>query len=761
MSAAAGGAVGEAHRVGGDPVDALSLLSRSGASSLDANEPSRRRSLRKREGKSYAEFGEADFIIDEDNSESAAGNSPLKGGVNNSHSNRTNSHSVSAAASGGMAAASNNVLSNGDVEMESEDDDDDGPLEPLPLPKELPPDLLAEKKALIRQLQTQLRNEEMSLVLLKKIRQSQVLAEQAKEAAAAKVSIQPATASGDLRAAGNQGYHQSTATNLRQSHQNRGTPPPQVKASRTVNSVAGGHASSNHARPGALGGQNMKITPDLSLLKPVNVDPKSLTTAGLPANLAILMKGGLGATKITEVSKTPKMDTETPAQKQAAAKLALRKQLEKTLLQIPPPKPPPPEMHFIPNPANTEFICLLGLEECVSKILNEDKENSIQPVPFSCSQCGTDFTPTWKWDKGAKGKEVKVICESCVTTNVKKALKAEHTNRLKAAFVKALQQEQELEAHMAAQAAIQTTASSGGLTSSVTSSARIASPSTSDSHQRGRNSVDVTVRPASRSIPSAHQQPRSTTSAATVERAPYSRSSSQHLPSNRSSSSSLSSLARTAGSGSGSRQSYNNGGLPTSSSRGSSSSKSNDLANANVMAAQVAALMGMGGYGAAAATDPSMALLQAAAAQQQLFMGMGGSDSQGSGGSSNSRSSKSNHSNSSRGGGGSGQSSSSNNDMNSQLAAMNQLLNPMNMYNYQAAMAMMAALGGSGASSSSSGGGGSNSSSSGRGASGGSSSSNSATNQMLELQRQAEQLQRQYLLDMIPPGSLGQGWGKK
>ena len=72
-------------------------------------------------------------------------------------------------------------------------------------------------------------------------------------------------------------------------------------------------------------------------------------------------------------------------------------------LQIPPPKPPPPEMHFIPNPANTEFICLLGLEECVGKILHEDKENTVQPVPFTCSQCGTDFTPTWKWDKGARG----------------------------------------------------------------------------------------------------------------------------------------------------------------------------------------------------------------------------------------------------------------------------------------------------------------------------------------------------------------------
>merc|ERR1719382_2147405 len=191
------------------------------------------------------------------------------------------------------------------------------------------------------------------------------------------------------------------------------------------------------------------LTPDLSLLKPVSVDPKSLT-AGLPANLVSLMsKGGLGATKLTEVSKTPKMETETPAQKQAAAKLALRKQLEKTLLQIPPPKPPPPEMHFIPNPANTEFICLMGLEECVTKILGEDKENTVQPHPFSCSQCGSDFTPTWKWDKASKGNEVKVICENCVTTNVKKALKAEHTNRLKAAFVKALQQEQELEAKIA------------------------------------------------------------------------------------------------------------------------------------------------------------------------------------------------------------------------------------------------------------------------------------------------------------------------
>ncbi|RZF41574.1 hypothetical protein LSTR_LSTR000288 [Laodelphax striatellus] len=142
-------------------------------------------------------------------------------------------------------------------------------------------------------------------------------------------------------------------------------------------------------------------------------------------------------------------ETQTPAQRQAAAKLALRKQLEKTLLQIPPPKPPPPEMHFIPNPSNTEFIYLLGLEHIVDYITKEHKSPP-PPEPFRCSQCTTNFTPVWKWEKNSsKGKDPKVICEQCVTTNVKKSLKAEHTNRLKTAFVKALQQEQEIEQRLA------------------------------------------------------------------------------------------------------------------------------------------------------------------------------------------------------------------------------------------------------------------------------------------------------------------------
>ena len=147
------------------------------------------------------------------------------------------------------------------------------------------------------------------------------------------------------------------------------------------------------------------------------------------------------------------------------------------------------------------------------------------------------------------GQEVKVICENCVTTNVKKALKAEHTNRLKAAFVKALQQEQELEAHMAEQAAAAAAAAastaaasatsytatptlSGTTISAVTNSsaasaARVASPDTARS--RLPPSLDVSVRPApSRSSNHHHHHPSQSTSsrtaansygAATVERA--------------------------------------------------------------------------------------------------------------------------------------------------------------------------------------------------------------------------------------------------
>lgn len=97
------------------------------------------------------------------------------------------------------------------------------------------------------------------------------------------------------------------------------------------------------------GGGKNALVPDLSQLKPVNLqDPKNLPP-GLPADLVKLMNKTTGLAATNATSKLPNdsqpqrppskpqpktVDHETPAQKQAAAKLALRQQLEKTLLQV-------------------------------------------------------------------------------------------------------------------------------------------------------------------------------------------------------------------------------------------------------------------------------------------------------------------------------------------------------------------------------------------------------------------------------------------
>lgn len=61
----------------------------------------------------------------------------------------------------------------------------------------------------------------------------------------------------------------------------------------------------------------------------------------------------------------------TAEQTLTAAKMALRKQLEQALQQVPAPKPPPPEVNFLPSLASGEFIYLIGMEVwCCCKMLH-------------------------------------------------------------------------------------------------------------------------------------------------------------------------------------------------------------------------------------------------------------------------------------------------------------------------------------------------------------------------------------------------------
>lgn len=85
--------------------------------------------------------------------------------------------------------------------------------------------------------------------------------------------------------------------------------------------------------------------------------------------------------------------------------------------------------------------------------------------PFTCAQCHTDFTSRWRQDKSNSS----ILCEQCMSSNQKKALKAEHTNRLKAAFVKALQQEQEIEQRILQQSSSSSPKSSAASSSSSSS----------------------------------------------------------------------------------------------------------------------------------------------------------------------------------------------------------------------------------------------------------------------------------------------------
>nr|CAH65456.1 hypothetical protein RCJMB04_39e8 [Gallus gallus] len=311
-----------------------------------------------------------------------------------------------------------------------------------------------ERERMIKQLKEELRLEEAKLVLLKKLRQSQIQ----KETTAQKTSstripgtvIPPPLVRGGQQTSAKLGTQQNTQIvmpplvrgaqqihNIRQ-HSSTG-PPPLLLAPRASSPACKfrGRELSSRVLIRVANVPNTSLIVNIPQASPTSIKGTTVTSAQANATTT-------SAASIVN-------SNELPASRQAAAKLALRKQLEKTLLEIPPPKPPAPEMNFLPSAANNEFIYLVGLEEVVQNLLETQGKVSI-PVssrePYMCAQCKTDFTCHWREEKNGT-----IMCETCMTSNQKKALKAEHTNRLKAAFVKALQQEQEIEQRILQQTA--------------------------------------------------------------------------------------------------------------------------------------------------------------------------------------------------------------------------------------------------------------------------------------------------------------------
>ncbi|XP_037625699.1 GATA zinc finger domain containing 2Ab isoform X2 [Sebastes umbrosus] len=338
-----------------------------------------------------------------------------------------------------------------------------------------------ERERIIKQLKEELRLQEAKLVLLKKLRQSQIQKESTVQKSTGSVATPPPLVRGSIT---------SSKGPLQVTGRSSGTviPPPLVRG--------GQHMPSKHnsqivmpplvrgaqVRPIAVTPQQIASLrqqqhqhsgsgPPPLLLAPrasvpnVHVQGQRIIQQGLirvanVANSNIMVNiPQASPTSLKGSSLSPNSNiNDSPASRQAAAKLALRKQLEKTLLEIPPPKPPAPEFNFLPSAANNEFIYLLGLEEVVQKLLEMHGRGNLGPAaamassipkePYTCAQCKTDFTSRWRKEKAGT-----ILCDQCMSSNQKKALKAEHTNRLKAAFVKALQQEQEIEQRILQQAA--------------------------------------------------------------------------------------------------------------------------------------------------------------------------------------------------------------------------------------------------------------------------------------------------------------------
>ncbi|XP_037643507.1 transcriptional repressor p66 alpha-like isoform X5 [Sebastes umbrosus] len=344
--------------------------------------------------------------------------------------------------------------------------------------KELDTDLLmksspAERERIIKQLKEELRLEEAKLVLLKKLRQSQIQKDTLqKSSGLSGSSAPPPLIRGTITS--NKGSQQILTGRC------SGTviPPPLVRGGQLVSSK---HGSQIIMPPLVRGAQPISVSPQQIqalrqqqqqqlaasggsgsgppplLLGPRNSAPVTHIQRGM-VNSGFIRIGNSANTLVSSLKGSSSGSSgvsvvsvnDSPASRQAAAKLALRKQLEKTLLEIPPPKPPAPEFNFLPSAANNEFIYLVGLEEVVQNLLDTIHRGktglalskTITREPFTCTQCKTDFTCRWRHDKTKGGA---LLCEHCMSSNQKKILKAEHTNRLKAAFVKALQQEQEIE----------------------------------------------------------------------------------------------------------------------------------------------------------------------------------------------------------------------------------------------------------------------------------------------------------------------------
>lgn len=139
------------------------------------------------------------------------------------------------------------------------------------------------------------------------------------------------------------------------------------------------------------------------------------------------------------------------------AKLALRKQLERDLLNISLPKPTLQDIVVIPNGTSVDFQIFLGLEDvvqCLYELQNGRQrlpqrftDQADTDEPYACDQCGVDFTIRWWKHSNSKlaNQVMTILCDRCKKQVTRKSSKSEHSALLKNVFLSAMKQEKEID----------------------------------------------------------------------------------------------------------------------------------------------------------------------------------------------------------------------------------------------------------------------------------------------------------------------------
>ncbi|KAL7065292.1 hypothetical protein AAHC03_04745 [Spirometra sp. Aus1] len=229
---------------------------------------------------------------------------------------------------------------------------------------------------------------------------------------------------------------------LRDSQKSCPPQPPKhsIKSSNPVQtSIPNPQSNTNHT-----GAVSTGVTVAVQKSVPVSQPSKAVT----PAQQAVPQNSAHSAPKVTKVAALQSLEQQCNAKKSV-----LKKQLERSLEKIPLPRPSAGtglcEIAFIPSTLTSEFTSLLGLEEVVKNMQEFDPSSAgSQPEPrrtfspFSCVKCGIDFTPVWKREKAGSST---VICEACLAGNQRSSLQKEYEDSVRQVLQQNSAAEREIE----------------------------------------------------------------------------------------------------------------------------------------------------------------------------------------------------------------------------------------------------------------------------------------------------------------------------